>query len=974
VAGLVVVAGTTTVFDASSAVFGSAPPTETLTCNDNWTGGGPTGDWDSAANWTGGVPDGDGVDACITGSAAVTLSDASSSVGELTVSPGSSLTIGTDAATAPSGSTGPPTVAPGLTVRSGLDNGGSLTVGTTGMSGHPALTLGGPVTNSGTITVTGTLDVGDGTPTAVSNDGTIGVGPGGMVSMDGTAAITNEPDGLLAFGINGPPGAAAASGQISGGTLALGGSADPVFENGFIPPADAEYVVDTGPSSGTFATVLGGASAVDGPTGEVGLSGGAPAIATATRVTSSVPTASFFGQALQLTATVSPSSGTDPTGSVAFSSGDLLVARAPLTTDTAGVTTATVTVSDLPVGTTPITAAYSGDVLFGASTSPVLAQGVNPDTTDLTITPNVASPEAGQPVTYTATVSRPSSNPGAPTGTISFTDDGSPVATCQSVELSDVAPFRASCTETFEAGASHDIVATYSGDTDDAGSTASLLQTLGQIPTQIAVTSTTPNLVYGQSAVVVATITPAVSAAASPGGSITFFDGTTPLGTGAVSTVGGVASANLEAAGLVEGPHFLTATYSGDPTYATSTSVTPFVIDTAEAATTVTVTSASVMSVVGQTVVFTASIDSSTPGETGTIQFDDDGSLIGIGAVSGGQATFETSSLALGTHPITAIYEGDDNFVGGSSANTITEAITPAPTSTVVTSAHNPGLVGQDVAYTASVSVSTPGSGAPTGSVSFSDDGSPIATCQGLALPTESPLVVTCSQSYDTTATQNVTATYGGDASFTSSVGTMAENVAPVSTTTALVSSPSASTSGQSVTLTATVAPTSGAANPDGTVSFALDGTPLGNSVLSTTDDVSSASMLLTTLPIGSDAVTASYDGGAGFLPSSSAAASVTVTRAATTIDVLASANLSTAGQPVSLTATVFPTTGSGETGRVTFFENDVAIGTGSVSNGQATLTVFSQLSDGAAITAVYSGDSNFLGSTTTAPLRPTVL
>jgi hypothetical protein len=973
VAGLVVVAGTTTVFDASSTVFGSAPPTETLTCNDNWTGDGPTGDWDSAANWTTGVPDGDNVNACITGTAAVTLSDASSTVGELTVSPGSSLTIGTDPPIAPSGSTGPPTMPPGLTVLSGLDNGGSLTVGPTGMSGQPALTLSGPVTNSGTITVTGTVDVGGGTPTAVSNDGTIGVGPGGLVSMDGTAAITNEPDGLLAFGINGPPGATAASGQISGGALALGGSADPVFESGFTPPADAEYVVVTGPSSGNFATVLGGATAVDGPAGEVGLTGGAPAVATATHVTSSVPTASF-GQALQLTATVSPSSGTDPTGSVAFSSGDLLVARAPLTTNAAGVTSATVTVSDLPVGTTPITAAYSGDVLFGSSTSPVLTQAVDPDTTALTITPDVASPEAGQPVTYTATVSRPSSDPGAPTGTISFTDDGGPVVSCQSLELSDVAPFQASCTETFEAGATHDIVATYSGDTDDAGSAASLLQTLGQIPTQIAVTSTTPNLVYGQSAVVVATITPAVSAAASPGGSITFFDGTTPLGTGAVSTMGGVTRANVEAAGMVEGPHFLTATYSGDPTYATSTSVTPFIIDTAEAATTVTVMSASAPAVVGQTVVFTASISSSTPGETGTVQFDDDGSLIGIGAVSGGQATFETSSLALGTHPITAIYEGDDNFVGGSSANTITEEITPAPTSTVVTSAHNPGLVGQDVSYTASVSVSTPGSGTPTGSVSFSDDGSPIATCQGLALPTGSPLVMTCSQPYDTTATQNVTATYGGDTSFTSSVGTMAENVAPVSTTTALVSSPSASTSGESVTLTATVAPTSGAANPDGSVSFALDGTPLGNSVLSTTDGVSSASMLLTTLPIGSDAVTASYDAGAGFLPSSSAAASVTVTRASTTIDVLASANLSTAGQPVSLTATIFPTTGSGETGQVTFFENNVAIGTGSVSNGQATLNVYSQLSDGAAITADYSGDSNFLRSTTTTPLSPTVL
>jgi hypothetical protein len=132
--------------------------------------------------------------------------------------------------------------------------------------------------------------------------------------------------------------------------------------------------------------------------------------------------------------------------------------------------------------------------------------------------------------------------------------------------------------------------------------------------------------------------------------------------------------------------------------------------------------------------------------------------------------------------------------------------------------------------------------------------------------------------------------------------------------------------------------------------------------------------MLLTTLPIGSDAVTASYDAGAGFLPSSSAAASVTVTRAATTIDVLASANMSTAGQPVSLTVTIFPTTGSGETGQVTFFENNVAIGTGSVSNGQATLNVYSQLSDGAAITADYSGDSNFLRSTTTTPLSPTVL
>ena len=72
-------------------------------------------------------------------------------------------------------------------------------------------------------------------------------------------------------------------------------------------------------------------------------------------------------------------------------------------------------------------------------------------------------------------------------------------------------------------------------------------------------------------------------------------------------------------------------------------------------------------SVVGQTVTFTATLSSSASGETGTVQFDDNGVTIGSGSVSGGQAQFQTSSLALGGHPITAIYEGDDNFVGGSS-------------------------------------------------------------------------------------------------------------------------------------------------------------------------------------------------------------------------------------------------------------------------------------------------------------------
>jgi hypothetical protein len=354
------------------------------------------------------------------------------------------------------------------------------------------------------------------------------------------------------------------------------------------------------------------------------------------------------------------------------------------------------------------------------------------------------------------------------------------------------------------------------------------------------------------------------------------------------------------------------------------------------------------------------------------VQFDDNGSLIGAGPVSGGQATIATSSLALGSHPITAIYEGDDNFVGGSSADTIVQTVVPAATSTDVTSAHNPGLVGETIAYTAMVAVTAPGSGSPTGTVSFSDGGTPIPSCQGLALPSVGPPAATCAQAYDSVAAQDIRADYSGDSSFTASAGSVQENVSPVSTTIALASSPAASTSGQSVALTATVAPTSGAANPDGAVTFTLNGNPLGTSVVSTIDGVTSASMVLTTLPNGSDPVMATYSGSAAFLPSSSTGAVVvTVTKASTTLGLLAASNPSTPGHPVILTATVFPTTGSGETGLVTFYDNGHTMGTGSVTNGQVTLTAFTSLTGDDSLTAEYSGDAKFVGSTTATPLVP---
>src|SRR6266403_5517724 len=68
----------------------------------------------------------------------------------------------------------------------------------------------------------------------------------------------------------------------------------------------------------------------------------------------------------------------------------------------------------------------------------------------------------------------------------------------------------------------------------------------------------------------------------------------------------------------------------------------------------------------GQSVTFTAKVTGFSP--TGTVTFFDGGMQIGTGTLAAGTATFTTSSLAVGSHSITAKYGGDPNNVAGTSA------------------------------------------------------------------------------------------------------------------------------------------------------------------------------------------------------------------------------------------------------------------------------------------------------------------
>jgi hypothetical protein len=178
-------------------------------------------------------------------------------------------------------------------------------------------------------------------------------------------------------------------------------------------------------------------------------------------------------------------------------------------------------------------------------------------------------------------------------------------------------------------------------------------------------------------------------------------------------------------------------------------------------------------------------------------------------------------------------------------------------------------------------------------------------------------------------------------------------------TTTTLTSSLTTAVTGQRELLTATV--TSPAGTPFGSVTF-LDGTTeLGTAQV----DGNGQARIVVSLGAGSHALTASFAGIGGFTGSTSAAVGVTVSPASTRVVLGSSVNPAAAGQAVTFFATVVPVDpGSGKaTGTVTFKDGDVVLGTVALSDGTARLTTSFAAAGGHVITAVYSGDANFVGS-----------
>ena len=269
----------------------------------------------------------------------------------------------------------------------------------------------------------------------------------------------------------------------------------------------------------------------------------------------------------------------------------------------------------------------------------------------------------GQTVTYAATVTAQS---GTPTGTVTFQQNGKVLGTANLTN--GVATY----STVYNATGKYSIVAVYGGNASDSGSTSSpLIQVVKKLPaaTTTVLVSSSNSVFVGQSITLTATVT-STYGSIPDGEVITFKSGGTVLGTG--NTVSGTATLSISA--LVVGQHTVKAYYPGDGTFAASTS-NGVVITVAKYSTTTGLTSSPNPSNQGQAVIFTATVTSAGPQKpTGTVTFRDGTTVIGGVPLTNGIATLKKSNLAVGSHSITATYNGNPDCLG-SVSNVVTQVV-----------------------------------------------------------------------------------------------------------------------------------------------------------------------------------------------------------------------------------------------------------------------------------------------------------
>ncbi len=390
-----------------------------------------------------------------------------------------------------------------------------------------------------------------------------------------------------------------------------------------------------------------------------------------------------------------------------------------------------------------------------------------------------------------------------------------------------------------------------------------------------------------------------------------------------------------------------------------------FIATPVKATTTTTLSAAPPSPPLGVNVTLTATVTGDAP--KGTVTFKDGTTTLGTGTLdSNGLATFSTSSLTLGDHPITAEYPGDNNNKASISAVlTVTVADSRTPSTTALAASSAAPAVGVTVKFTATVSGNTSPGKTPSGTVTFMDGATVLGTAD---LNTSRQATLSTAQLV--LGAHTITAVYAGDANnkpSTSAPRTVTVSQAVSKTT--LTASSTSPGMGTNLTLTARVAgSTVTGYKPSGTVTFKDGDATLGTVALNASQV---ATFVTASLDIGAHSLTATYEGDSNNTASNSPPITVTVVETTTRTTLIRSTSLPVIGSPVTFTATVTgnKTPGDEPTGLVTFLDGATSLGTAPLALNPTTGTLQAvYLANGLdlglhVVRAVYAGDAHNLNS-----------
>jgi large repetitive protein len=407
-------------------------------------------------------------------------------------------------------------------------------------------------------------------------------------------------------------------------------------------------------------------------------------------------------------------------------------------------------------------------------------------TTTTLATPNPSPSSTNQTVTLTATVTTNATGTVAPAGTVAFSGNAGTISGCTSRPLTvSGSSGTATCTTSFPASASPESLtaafnpATGSGQVPSSSSAQALSVNPAATTTSLQASNSSPPV--GTSVTYTAAVTPANAGASKPSGTVAFLDGGSaisactaqPLTAGSQSS-----SATCTVTYPAAGSHTITAGYGADANFTGSTSSSTTVTVVGDTSTTKLAPPSPSPAATNQPVTLTATV-TGTSAPKGTVAFLANGSAIAdcagrplITNGSSGTATCHASFSATGSpESLSAAFTpADGSGQGPSTSSPQTLTVNPAATTTSLQASNSSPPAGTSVTYTATVAPTNTGASQPSGTIAFSDGGSPISGCTAQPLTTgSSTSTATCTVSYAAPGSHTVTARYSGDHNFTGS-------------------------------------------------------------------------------------------------------------------------------------------------------------------------------------------------------------